>query len=259
MLFGASGVYLWQTWFTSSPLRSFHFRSDNNHWLQMDKFGHAYSAYAIATYFTAELEWMGLSKEKSERWGTGISLFTTSSIDIMDGFSSKWGASWGDLIANTSWSMLFLGQELLWGEQRIDYKFSYWPTPFPDYSNELGTGFVSEILQDYNGQTYWLSFNLNSFTPNREIPKWLNIAIGYGAHNMVKRDGNPVMSDFGEKLPDYNRMRQFYVSPDISFRRIPSKHAFVRTLFFLMDFIKLPLPALAYQSDGKFVFYGLHY
>ncbi len=35
------------------------------------------------------------------------------------------------------------------------------------------------MLKDYNGQTYWLSFNVASFLPtNSGFPYWLNMSLG---------------------------------------------------------------------------------
>jgi hypothetical protein len=45
------------------------------------------------------------------------------------------------------------------------------------------------MLKDYNGQTYWLSVNLHSFYKGSKIPKWLNLAIGYGANGMLTGNG----------------------------------------------------------------------
>lgn len=87
--------------------------------------------------------------------------------------------SWGDMAANPFGSALFLGQELLWQEQRIALKFSLHQTRFAPLRPEiLGNGLSQEILKDYNGQTYWLSFNLHSFFKESNLPKWLNIAMG---------------------------------------------------------------------------------
>jgi hypothetical protein len=53
-------------------------------------------------------------------------------------------------------------------------------------TNVLGSSLAEQMLKDYNGQTYWLSVNLHSFYKN---PKWLNLAIGYGANGMLTGNG----------------------------------------------------------------------
>ena len=42
-----------------------------------------------------------------------------TAVEILDGFSKNWGASWGEILANASGTGLLIGQELLWAEQRI--------------------------------------------------------------------------------------------------------------------------------------------
>ena len=49
----------------------------------------------------------------------------------------------------------------------------------------LGENLIQKVLKDYNGQTYWLSFDIHSFMKESPFPKWLNIAAGYGANGMV--------------------------------------------------------------------------
>jgi hypothetical protein len=43
----------------------------------------------------------------------------------MDGYSAEWGAS-SDIIANAAGTALYVSQELIWQEQRITPKFSYY-------------------------------------------------------------------------------------------------------------------------------------
>ena len=74
------------------------------------------------------------------------------------------GASWGDLIANTSGTFAFISQELFWKEQRIQMKYSFKPSKYAKYRPDLlGSNFLQQSLKDYNGQVYWLSFNINAF------------------------------------------------------------------------------------------------
>ena len=54
------------------------------------------------------------------------SIFLTI-VEILDGTSKKWGASPGDLIANTAGSMLAILQELKTDEQSIQFKFKLLP------------------------------------------------------------------------------------------------------------------------------------
>src|SRR5690606_29694126 len=75
----------------------------------------------------------------------------------------------------------FIGQQLLWDQQRIAVKFSAHTTRFAQQRPDLlGEGLAERILKDYNGQTIWLSANIDRFAPS-EVPQWLNLAFGYSA------------------------------------------------------------------------------
>jgi len=171
-------------------------------------------------------------------------------IEILDGFSDDWGASPGDLIANTAGATFFTGQQLLWKEQRIRLKFSYHPTEFAKYRPDLlGETALQQMLKDYNGQTYWLSANINSFLRNEtKFPKWINVAVGYGAKGMIGSYSNPF--EWNENvLPYYKRTRQYYFSLDIDWTRINSNSSFVRFVFKALSFVKIPFPTLEYNNE----------
>jgi hypothetical protein len=64
--------------------------------------------------------------------------------------------------------------------------FSFHQTKFASQRPEaLGAALNEQILKDYNGQTYWFSFNIHSFTKDSFFPKWLNLAFGYGGEGML--------------------------------------------------------------------------
>jgi hypothetical protein len=90
------------------------------------------------------------------------------------------GAS-GDIIAN-AWHC-FICLPGITVEGAADHtKFSFHTTQYQYRPNVLGSSLAEQMLKDYNGQTYWLSVNLHSFYKGSKIPKWLNLAIGYGAN-----------------------------------------------------------------------------
>ena len=69
----------------------------------------------------------------------------------------------GDLIANSIGSALCISQALYWNEQKILLKYSYRPSQWAEQNpKQLGKNHLQRALKDYNGQTYWLSFNMKS-------------------------------------------------------------------------------------------------
>lgn len=245
---GGALVGLNQLWYKDYKKSDFHFKNDNASWLQMDKAGHAFSAYHMGRFGAELLEWSGASKKCQLIYGSTLGFAFLSAVEVMDGYSAEWGFSWGDVAANASGTALYVGQELLWNEQRIVPKFSFHRTPYAGARPEvLGSTFSEEILKDYNGQTYWLSVNIHSFFKESKIPKWLNLAVGYGGEGMITADDALVNTIF---LPEKERMRQFYISFDVDLTKIQTKNHFLKTLFSIFNTIKVPAPTLEFRELG---------
>lgn len=240
-------VGLNQLWYADYPQSNFHFINDNSEWLQMDKLGHSFSSYHLGRFGAEMLQWSGASKKNQLIYGAGLGFAFLTAVEVLDGYSSEWGASTGDVIANASGTALYISQELLWKEQRITPKFSFHTTQFAAYRPDvLGRSLSEQILKDYNGQTYWLSTNLYSFSKGSKIPKWLNLAIGYGANGMVSGniENNPQNST--QKV---ERFRQFYLSFDVDLTKIETKSHFLKTIFSVFNTIKIPAPTIEYSAN----------
>lgn len=246
ILAGGSLAGLYQIWYKQYPHSSFHFFNDNREWLQMDKIGHAQSAYTTGFICTHLWYWTGMNRKKAI-WIGGLSGFAYQAvIETMDGFSDGWGFSSGDIIANATGSALFISQELLWHDQRIQPKFSFHQSGLAHYRPDLlGSNYIEQMVKDYNGQTYWWSVNVASFLSSEtHFPKWLNIAIGYGANGMTGGNENPPMYNAQGNTVTLQRYRQYYLSFDIDLRKLPVKSRFLRTVFTAFSFIKIPAPGL---------------
>jgi len=247
--------YLWYKKFAHGK---FHYFNDNNEWLSVDKVGHATTAYNIAAIQGDVLHWGGVKPGTAALIGTGTALAFMSMIEILDGHSEKWGFSKGDMLANIAGCLLYEGQYLMWGQQRISLKYSYHGTIFPSYHPaELGSNLPQRMLKDYNGQSYWLSFNIASFLPaSTRFPQWLNVSAGYGAEGMIGAEKNPGEIN-GRAIPGYRRYRQFYLSFDTDLYRIDGLSPLSTTLLKINRTIKMPAPALEWNEvDGtKFHFF----
>ena len=235
-----------QLWYADYPQSKFHTINDNNEWLQMDKMGHVFTSYQMGRLGANVLNWSGVSEKDQLIYGATLGFSFLTAVEIFDGFSEEWGFSWGDIGANAAGTGLYIGQELLWKEQRIALKFSFHQTKFaPQRPDKLGNGFLEEILKDYNGQTYWLSANIHSFFKESDIPKWLNIAVGYGADGML----SGVEDVDNQMLTTNSRMKQYYLSFDVNLKVIKTKSAFLRSVLDIFDMIKIPFPALEFNKN----------
>ena len=250
-------VGLNQMWYNDYERSDFHFVNDNSHWLQMDKAGHVFSAYHLSRFGNDALRWSGTSEKKSMIYGAAAGFVFLSAVEVLDGYSANWGASAGDVAANAGGSLLFVSQELLWNEQRITPKYSFHATPYASARPQvLGSTYSEQMLKDYNGQTYWLSANLHSFWKGSYIPKWLNVAVGYGGEGMITGEDDLVNTVF---LPEDHRVRQFYFSLDADLTKIETNSLLLKTIFSVINVIKIPAPTFEVYSDGKVKFHPLYF
>jgi len=241
----ASLVALNEAWYKKQRT-SFHFFNDNSEWNQVDKVGHFYSAYQLSSIGKELLLWTNMPEKKSAIWSAVMSQAFMITIDVFDGFSSEYGFSWGDITANLLGAGFFLSQELIFQEQKIKVKYSFHHTQYPVLRPEvLGNGYLEEILKDYNGHTYWLSFDIYALANNNPlIPSWINLAVGYGAEGMIYgREEENIANG-------YESYRQFYVGIDFDLSHVKSKSKFVNTILFFIDMIKLPAPAIEFNKHG---------
>lgn len=249
-------IYLNQAWYQGYNTSHFHTFDDNKEWLQMDKCGHVHSNFQIGSLMMECMDWAGYSKKNQILVG-GLSGFAyMSAIEVMDGYSDGWGFSWGDVGANALGTGFAIGQKILWNEQRIQLKISYLSSPYAKYRPDLlGESFATQILKDYNGQTYWLSINPSSFMKkDTKFPKWLNVAFGYGANGMLGANyNNIVIEDETGNVTSFNRYRQGYFSLDVDLTRIKTKSKVLKSIFYGLNIIKIPFPNLE-LSEGKLKF-----
>lgn len=242
----ATWVGLNELWYKNYPRSSFHFFNDNHEWKQIDKFGHAMTAFQESRLGVDLLKWSGVPEKKAIIYGSLTGFILQTPIEVFDGFSAEYGASVGDLAANTAGSLLVLGQYLLWNEMRIQMKYSFHQTRYASQRPDLlGSNLSEQMLKDYNGQTYWFCANMSSFMrKDTKFPKWLNLALGYGAQQMIYAE-NDKNQNVG--LHPY---RQYYLSVDLDLMAIKTKSAFLRKLFYVVNMVHLPAPAVEFNKNG---------
>jgi hypothetical protein len=266
---GVSLAYLNLIWY--KPYRSvgFHFFNDNAEWCQMDKMGHTFTTYNSARELYRAMKWAGFTRKQSIFIGEGYGTLYMTTVEIMDGFSSAWGFSWGDEVANVSGGLMFTAQQYYWNEQRIHLKYSFHQTSFAQQRpNELGKNLLEETIKDYNGQTYWLSASIGSFLKKEtKFPKWLSIAFGYGATGMISGRQNEIIYPDGStrinpvsnqsqiistdgRIDYFYRYRKYYLSLDIDFTKIKTKSRFLQSLFSVFNGFKVPFPAVEFDKYG---------
>ncbi len=265
---------LYNAWYKQYPQSSFHLFNDGKEWLQMDKYGHIYSAYNQAEVYYNLLKWSGLSDNRSI-WGGMIAGSTIQGvIEVFDGFSEPWGFSLWDLGANTAGVAIFGLQQHWWGEQRVRFKIWSYNRSYDDFvipgvpegdilfserMNQLyGANFLSRFLKDYNAQSIWISLNVHQLLAWDRWPIWLNLAFGAGAEGLVGGFENRWVSNENMySLADIPRERQYFLSFDIDWSHIQTQNSSLEFLFNGLNLLKTPAPTLALTSSGEWQFHLL--
>jgi hypothetical protein len=260
-LYSASMIGLYQIWYKNQEALGFQFFDDSRDWLQMDKFGHTYSAYWLQNRTFALYRWSGMSQRKALWWSSGFSVLYMNTFEIMDGFSQDYGFSVADVAANTFGIGLFTAQQALWSDQYLTMKFSYSHSPYAQYRpNTLGSTTPERLLKDYNGQTYWLNLNLGKITPETwHIPDWLCLSFGYSISEKLKSDNPFYAVEFNNQMFEFNAYRRYFFSLDIDLSKLPVKKPWLKSLLANVNMIKIPLPTLELNPRNGAKFYGVYF
>jgi hypothetical protein len=255
LFYGGMLTGLATVWYEDNHWIGLHVKNDNAGWMQIDKYGHAFTTYAMGKLGMNAMRWTGVKRKRAIWYGGSFGFLFMTSIELLDGHYAEWGFSPMDMVANASGSMLLISQELLFKKQILTYKFSYHHTELADMRpSVLGDSDFSRVVADYNGQTFWLSLNLRSVFKNKEfLPKWLNVSGGYGAYGMLSAENNPRIYDRENRtyLPAVERYRSYYLSLDIDFDKIKTRSKFLKSTFFFLNMIKVPLPTIEFNTLGE--------
>jgi len=243
------------SWYKDYNTSSFHFFDDAVEWKGMDKVGHGVTAYQVCDYIEGWYEWAGHSKQRARWYSALTSMSFLTTVEIMDGFSEGWGFSNLDMISNTVGIAAFIAKSKFSKNNSFSLKYGFLPSSYRVLRPEqLGYNHVTSLIKDYNAQSYWLSFNLSLLTKNSKFPRWLNLAVGYGAEGLLGGKGNPEFNDAGLMLPKVGRYSQFFLSLDVDWKKIPTQNRYLKFMLKALSFYKLPFPTLEANSKGKVLF-----
>ena len=155
-LYSAAMVGVGFEWYGKQPLGKFHWFNDIGEWNQIDKTGHIFVPYFTTVFSYNALRWSGMKNTSAALTAGAFGFLSLAGIEIPDGFTNKYGASWSDIAADFIGASFATGQYLLWKEQRISIKYSFHQVDYPkgelrDRAHDLyGSSFGERLLKDYN-------------------------------------------------------------------------------------------------------------
>lgn len=186
----------------------FHFNSEG--WFGMDagsagvdKFGHAYSAYAMSEFLSRRLQAHADSPSAAALSAGLMSWGLMFYVEVFDGISAEHGFSYEDLLMNTGGIALsYLRSTIPALRDKLDIRIQYWP------SEHVG-GF--HPVTDYNGQKYLAALKLSGFDRLRDTPwRYLELHAGYYSRGFVKAG----------QFSDEERRASAYVGISVNFTEL---------------------------------------
>ena len=241
---------LYDLWYKKYPQTSFHFFNDLEEWNYIDKAGHIYSSYQVAR--KSHLFLVKKDIENPVEKSCFYSLFFMLGIEVLDGFSKEWGFSNYDLLSNFIGTGIFYFQEKKFKRQLLKLKFSSHLSPYAIYRPSLlGENVSQRIFKDYNGQTYWLTFDLNNKIQERlKVFKYLNFSLGYSIDGFVGARNNNILNC--ANCNEINRQSQLLLSIDLDLSEIKTKNRALQLLLNSFSIIKFPAPTIILQDHNEF-------
>lgn len=218
---------------------SFHFNF-NQDWkdnLGADKLGHFYFPYFVGNVYSTLFQWSGIEEKESYYYSAALGLFYQTYIEIKDGFSEKYGFSWGDYGANilgVSYPVLQYHYNFL---RNFNFKISFYPsTRFRNNSH-------GAIIDDYESTYHWLSINVKNLLPSevkKYYPAFVNLALGHSVKHL-----------------DEKGRHELFIALDWNLETLPGDIWILKFLKKIFNYYHLPAPAVRIYPDAAW--FGLKF
>lgn len=226
-------IYQQNAWWKNERTK-FHFKNDWNYSLWIDKVGHFYGTNILAHAFSGGYDAANMTAEQSAIFSAASALLFELYVETEDGFASEWGFSPGDAAGDALGALFYLGQYYYPFLKNFQPKWSYWPTnKMRDNPNQI-------IIDDYEGQIYWMSMRVNNFLPRKaEVywPDFLNIAVGMGVKQLDGSGGGH---------------RELYISLDLDAEELPLHGPVWQFVKNSLNYFHFPMPGLRITPDATF-------
>ncbi|MCX8056681.1 MAG: YfiM family protein [Ignavibacteria bacterium] len=250
LIANASIYYIFKDAYWNEERTKFHTFNDwNNADMNIDKLGHIYSGILLTKASYKIFKATNVPEKQSIIFSTLSSIFFQTQIEIHDAYYKKWGWSWWDFGGNVLGAIYPHLQNAVKPLKAINLKWSYHPSP------AYKKGWYEHWIKDYEGFTYYLTFDVHSILPkpiDNFWPSWLNVAVAYGVEKV--KLGKNIWNSADRPLGD----REWYITLDYSLvKLIKPKSNFLREVLDLIDNFHLPAPAV--RISPSTIWYGIYF
>ncbi len=242
-------IYQNNAWWANERTK-FHVIEDADYQADFDKLGHTFGGYYSSFFFDQAYHWAGLDSSQSALFGALSGALFEYYVEIEDGFASGWGFSRGDAKSDIAGATFYLLNQRVPILQNFRYKWFYTPTNKLIKDQPDIQGQTVNAIEDYGGQTYYLTADIHGLLPESlkpYWPQWINLALaisGYDINSVDLTSGNPF---------DLRR-KAWYLSLDYDLDKIipPSSSGFLNFILHALGYWHFPAPAWRFYPSSAF-------
>ena len=165
----------------------------------IDKLGHFYSTYLIADLLADRIRANAGNPAGAEITAAAIAFGLMAGVEVLDGYTKKYGFSKEDLAANALGAVFAITRAWVPGmREKVDFRLLYTPS----YMERPGVGAKNWLIPPYRRSRYILAIKGSGFQNLRGTPlQYLELHLGYDARGFHPQ----------EKALGYPKERAFYV------------------------------------------------
>jgi len=226
---------LWKDYYTS-----FFFR-ENSSALNQDRLLHFYGSAMGSVISAKGLSWAGYDEQDAVLYGTVTSFAFFTYMKIEDGHVNYIGFDPVKELANLLGAGYPLAQYYIPTLNSFTPKFSYVASKNNVIAaNQIQPGF----LEDHEGQKFWMGITVHDLLPKNVQDYWPSI-IGLAAGYTVRGLNTP------------HSYHETIIALDLDLRKLPGDSQFLKTLWEMLNYIHLPMPAVRVSQSA--IWYGLYF
>lgn len=164
----------------------------------MDKLGHAYTTYLIADLLAQRIRGNAGNGAGAEITGALVAFGLMAGVEVLDGFTKKYGFSREDLAANAAGAAFAVARAWIPGlREKVDFRLLYTPA----YMERSGVTADNFFIPPYRRSLYLFAIKGSGFEALRATPlRYLEFHLGYAARGFHQQ----------ERALGHTKQRSFY-------------------------------------------------
>lgn len=223
----------------------FHVEDDPGYEHNFDKYGHAFGGYYTSHFFYEAYSWTGMDSSQATLLAAICGAMYEFYVEIEDGYAKDWGFSPGDAKADIAGAVFYVLRNRIDFLRNFQYKWFYYPSGEKPYTKDQ----TINPLDDYGGQSYWMTVDIHRMLPEtakKYWPNWLNLAVG------VSR----LFLAFDSTSTDFFNQRKtaYYIGLDFDLEKLipESSNGIINFIRRGLSYWHFPAPAYRISPDPRF-------